>query len=108
LTEDELETLFSNLPARCIVLLEDIDVVGLLRDIGEDSSQLALHNTADNNGVDTTISARALKRVHEDEWKGISLSGLLNVLDGKQFHIYFHKHVYANIEQELHHTKATF
>jgi hypothetical protein len=56
--EDELEALFSNLPVRCIVLLEDIDVVGLLRDIWEDNSQSALlQNTADSNGVDKKILA---------------------------------------------------
>jgi mitochondrial chaperone BCS1 len=31
LTEEELEILFTSLPARCIVLLEDINIVGLIR-----------------------------------------------------------------------------
>ena len=31
LTEEELGTLFKDLPPRCIVLLEDIDVAGLAR-----------------------------------------------------------------------------
>lgn len=58
----ELERLFTALPPRCIVLLEDIDAVGASR-------------MADGNGDDDEDEDRAAKA-------RCTLSGLLNVLDG--------------------------
>lgn len=61
LSEDDLLHLFSNLPRRCAVLLEDIDAAGLERK-----------------------EAKTLKENTTDEKQGssISLSGLLNAIDG--------------------------
>jgi chaperone BCS1 len=36
LTEEELGMLFTNLPARCIVLFEDIETAGLIREPSDD------------------------------------------------------------------------
>lgn len=72
LTEEDLLALFTSLPRRCVVLLEDIDTAGLKR-------------TDDPN----SDLARELKRhQHGDtsENKGISLSGLLNAIDGVASH----------------------
>lgn len=58
LTEDALAQLFQNLPRRCLVLLEDID-----------SSEVTNRRTAD------TVKKRKGK-------SGLSLSALLNIIDG--------------------------
>ncbi|KLU82144.1 hypothetical protein MAPG_01221 [Magnaporthiopsis poae ATCC 64411] len=72
--DKELETLFTSLPPRCIVLLEDIDAVGIKR------KQLALKDDDDDNGLDDSDD-------DDDEIvlqrnSRTTLSGLLNVLDG--------------------------
>lgn len=84
--EENLASLFAELPRRCVVLLEDIDTAGLT-------------HTRDNNGnptteTDTTSSTAATDMVPgqltpgnpagaKQETNGrLSLSGLLNILDG--------------------------
>lgn len=57
-----LERLFLRLPLRCLVLLEDIDVVGVNRE--------------------TRIKRKGSKDPEESESAQVTLSGLLNVLDG--------------------------
>lgn len=86
LTEEELGMLFTNLPARCIVLLEDIDTAGLLR-----NDPAADEENAKNGGEEKDFNVKsltkALKKANdEDTKKGISLSGLLNVIDGVASH----------------------
>ncbi|KAK2019789.1 hypothetical protein LZ32DRAFT_151702 [Colletotrichum eremochloae] len=95
LTEEDLGTLFNSLPRRCVVLLEDIDTAGLSR-VGEeidapasdggkkDSEGDTGENTKKTNKDDWKVSdlARALKKESKDDQKGISLSGLLNAIDG--------------------------
>jgi chaperone BCS1 len=84
--------LFTNLPARCIVLLEDIDTAGLVRneasDIEEAKKQNAAGDSQDNN-FNVANLTRALKKANdlseEEKKKGISLSGLLNIIDGLSF-----------------------
>ncbi|KAM3447206.1 hypothetical protein MY3296_008942 [Beauveria thailandica] len=63
-TEEHLASLFAELPTNCVVLLEDIDTAGLsqTRDTTEDE---------DKDGSDKTPSQKQL-----------SLSALLNILDG--------------------------
>ncbi|KAE8150288.1 hypothetical protein BDV25DRAFT_113763 [Aspergillus avenaceus] len=67
--EDDLMSLFQELPRRCIVLLEDIDCAGITQKRANDSS------TTDGNKEDSPEES-------DDSKKGISLSGLLNVIDG--------------------------
>lgn len=71
LTEDSLAALFQNLPRRCIVLLEDIDTAGITQKRGEEKDAKA-------EAVDQTKGTSS----GNGENKGISLSGLLNVIDG--------------------------
>ncbi|KAI1176138.1 P-loop containing nucleoside triphosphate hydrolase protein [Nemania sp. FL0916] len=116
LTEEDLCSLFSSLPRRCVVLLEDIDTAGLRRpadellaaeqaakkdSAGSNNSNSA--NGANANGTTNTNSskddtagrttsndikelAKVLKKENEDQKKGISLSGLLNAIDGVASH----------------------
>jgi hypothetical protein len=88
LTEEELGMLFKNLPARCIVLLEDIDTAGLIRVSSETEEKLAekVGHERGNNDWNVVDLAKALKKANqlseEEKKKGISLSGLLNIIDG--------------------------
>ncbi|RTE67999.1 hypothetical protein BHE90_017624 [Fusarium euwallaceae] len=59
-----LKSLFADLPERCVVLLEDIDAAGA-----------ACSRDSDSKESDSGTDARPKR-------KGVTLSGLLNVLDG--------------------------
>ena len=59
--DQSLKTLFNSLPDKCVVLLEDIDAVGPVR-----SRKLVAGGPKESS----------------DEGQGVTLSGLLNVLDG--------------------------
>lgn len=89
LTEEDLGLLFSNLPRRCVVLLEDIDSAGLNR-----ANEQRSEKPADQAGGHAELGAeiaKAFKSVHQQNEKtklnqGISLSGLLNAIDGVASH----------------------
>jgi chaperone BCS1 len=88
LTEEELEILFTSLPARCIILLEDIDTAGLIREQSK-SEETAAPLAGDEKGgneLNVATFAKALQKAslvsEEEKKKTISLSGLLNVIDG--------------------------
>ncbi|KAK8058692.1 hypothetical protein PG994_009140 [Apiospora phragmitis] len=98
LTEEDLGALFSSLPRRCVVLLEDIDSAGLRRPADE-LKKAEAENKADGEGKDSKAKeassndwkvsdlAKALKKESgNDDKKGISLSGLLNAIDGVASH----------------------
>jgi mitochondrial chaperone BCS1 len=71
LTEEALAALFQNLPPRCIVLLEDIDSAGIThKRTGEEDAKADLTDKA-KGGSDRSKNI-----------KGISLSALLNIIDG--------------------------
>lgn len=100
LTEEDLSALFNTLPRRCVVLLEDIDTAGLSR--REDEPDTPNPDPKDNKtkggGRDGKSSsdpndwkvsdlARELRKQPEGVKKeGISLSGLLNAIDGVASH----------------------
>ncbi|KAM7219972.1 putative mitochondrial chaperone BCS1-B [Rhypophila decipiens] len=98
LTEEDLSALFNSLPRRCVVLLEDIDSAGLARapDASTDEDKVEETNEKDDRKrkkaetkEDWKVSdlARELKKQGgENEKKGISLSGLLNAIDGVASH----------------------
>jgi mitochondrial chaperone BCS1 len=92
LTEEDLGALFNVLPRRCVVLLEDIDTAGLRRPVEElVQAETRSSNRAEARGTsnDWKVSdlAKALKsEKNNDEKKGISLSGLLNAIDGVASH----------------------
>ena len=126
LTEGDLMQLFNGLPRRCIVLLEDVDAAGLIRDgksdAAEDESRSKHRNRKGKNTQekpeekksgeekasekpkeeDFTLKdlARELKSINSSKpsnersqassnrqpGTGISLSGLLNAIDGVATH----------------------
>ena len=91
LTEEELGMLFTNLPPRCIVLLEDIDTAGLMRNDPE-SDEAKKKAEVDTASAELNVAAltKALKKAHESDderKKVISLSGLLNIIDGASSNI---------------------
>ena len=95
LTEEDLGLLFNNLPRRCVVLLEDIDSAGLIRhDTNEPAENPAKEKREkkDENSQISVEIAKAFKSVQEKNDKsknnnqGISLSGLLNAIDGVASH----------------------
>ncbi|KAH0551085.1 hypothetical protein GP486_007567 [Trichoglossum hirsutum] len=72
LTEEDLLPLFSDLPHQCIVLLEDVDSAGLARN--------ATRKT-ENDFREFSYLGTDVTRV-----QGISMSGLLNAIDGVASH----------------------
>ncbi|KAI1813561.1 P-loop containing nucleoside triphosphate hydrolase protein [Poronia punctata] len=97
LTEEDLGGLFSSLPRRCIVLLEDIDTAGLRRpseDADEKTKKKSSSSEEDDEDKKGTATlsvkelAKALKREDKNkrQTEGISLSGLLNAIDGVASH----------------------
>lgn len=97
LTETDLVMLFNNLPKRCIVLLEDIDTAGLVRaDNDNDEAEPNQPNATKDEKLTAADIVKELKKpgrrgggrmggvtTMEGEFNtGISLSGLLNAIDG--------------------------
>ncbi|KAF2841282.1 P-loop containing nucleoside triphosphate hydrolase protein [Patellaria atrata CBS 101060] len=93
LTESDLNNLFSNLPRRCIVLLEDIDTAGLIRDEVSDEKPVPSKTKADETekeqisaAITKAITTVSRKSKADEAKQGISLSGLLNAIDGVASH----------------------
>ncbi|KAL4892576.1 BCS1 N terminal-domain-containing protein [Aspergillus ambiguus] len=97
LDEDDLMALFQDLPRRCIVLLEDVDCAGVThkRDPSGDEAKDSNgstdkveksgggSNNGANNGNNNNDSSDPNNNSNNNNTKqGISLSGLLNVIDG--------------------------
>ena len=90
LTEEHLGIMFANLPRRCVVLLEDIDSAGLSKRQEEETAEKPKpeDEAAARIGAEITRainSARKNGLTNKDN-QGISLSGLLNVIDGVASH----------------------
>lgn len=98
LTEEGLATLFAELPQRCIILLEDIDTAGITKSrtletqptlqapINDSITSLASGDDDDDEG---SASSSGAKRKSKDSipaalgpLSGVSLSALLNIIDG--------------------------
>ncbi|KAK4059281.1 hypothetical protein Trihar35433_11034 [Trichoderma harzianum] len=75
-TEEGLTSLFSNLPTRCLVLLEDIDTAGLTH-TREEPDAAPAPVAAPNPSAPTPSSGS-----NTGSGGRLSLSGLLNILDG--------------------------
>lgn len=95
LTEEDLGALFSSLPRRCVVLLEDIDSAGLRRPAGQENEDGKAKKDGQGSEGEKEMTqdwkvsdlAKALKKESgNDDKKGISLSGLLNAIDGVASH----------------------
>jgi chaperone BCS1 len=72
LDDSALQELISDLPERCIALMEDIDAAfhhGITRNLEADGDKKTAKSDGDNAGKETSASR-------------VSLSGLLNALDG--------------------------
>lgn len=74
-TEENLATLFAELPRRCVVLLEDIDTAGLTHTREENGSE-----SGEEKGSGS--SKQSGNKNSETPSFRLSLSGLLNILDG--------------------------
>lgn len=82
-TEENLASLFSELPRRCVVLLEDIDTAGLTHTREEDgmqSNQVA--NDSEANTPKQGLRGKEQANNNNNNSFRLSLSGLLNILDG--------------------------
>jgi mitochondrial chaperone BCS1 len=87
LTEEDVGVLFNSLPRRCVVLLEDIDTAGLTRADANAGKEAGKDGGAPINEWKVTDLAKALKdNKPNSENNGISLSGLLNAIDGVASH----------------------
>ncbi|KAL1980482.1 hypothetical protein VTN96DRAFT_4038 [Rasamsonia emersonii] len=77
LTEDSLAAMFQSLPRRCIVLLEDVDAAGMTNKRGD--------STSDAPPQGPGHAAAIGEETDKDDDKtaqGVSLSALLNIIDG--------------------------
>lgn len=74
LMEDDLSELFESLPRQCILILEDIDTAGLQR---RDDKAIGVQNDKDE-----VVDVSGRKGGAKEGNHGISLSGLLNAIDG--------------------------
>ncbi|KAA1474083.1 P-loop containing nucleoside triphosphate hydrolase protein [Dentipellis sp. KUC8613] len=91
INDSTLTTLMGRVPSRCIVLLEDLDAAftrSLSRDKEKDKKATAENKTSDTEDTATdTISTshsrrRRVNKEHLSDVNTLSLSGLLNALDG--------------------------
>ena len=85
LTEEDLGMMFTSLPRRCVVLLEDIDAAGLNKRQEDTKKEKAQKEEDTASKIGAEIS-RALKRSSDKDTQGITLSGLLNAIDGVASH----------------------
>ncbi|KAI0794439.1 P-loop containing nucleoside triphosphate hydrolase protein [Fomes fomentarius] len=85
LNDNNLKSLIGHLPKSCIVLIEDIDAAftrGMKRDILDLEGRLAAEHASAAGGGDHDAGAKE-KAAHEMlSNHGVTLSGLLNALDG--------------------------
>ena len=86
LTEEDLGMMFTNLPRRCVVLLEDIDAAGLnKRQETKEKERSEEEDAASKMGAEITKAFKAVRN-SDKEKQGITLSGLLNAIDGVASH----------------------
>ena len=81
LSETILVRLLGDVPSRCIVLIEDIDAAGLGKR-PDTSSNKELKNESTNKSANEETEATTEERPKSQPATSISLSGLLNAIDG--------------------------
>ncbi|KAG8214091.1 hypothetical protein J3R82DRAFT_10849 [Butyriboletus roseoflavus] len=89
ISDSTLTTLMGRVPARCIVLLEDLDAA-FTRSVTRDKSSNGTPDSGNSNGEEATVpeqpsTSSGRHRRHKDHISDVntlSLSGLLNALDG--------------------------
>ena len=83
LSESHLIYLVNDLPYRSLVLLEDIDAAGLSRTEDESKEKQNTNHSDDSDSDDGTVKTKKSKKKKDKARKSsISLSGLLNAIDG--------------------------
>ncbi len=86
LTEEDLGMMFTSLPRRCVILLEDIDAAGLnKRQEDEKAQEIKDEDPTAKIGAEITKAFRSVQKNEKDK-QGITLSGLLNAIDGVASH----------------------
>ncbi|KAI0839811.1 BCS1 N terminal-domain-containing protein [Hypoxylon sp. FL0890] len=81
--EENLASLFAELPRRCVVLLEDIDTAGLTHTREEDQPKPQDQSTDNSNSMVPGQLTTGNGNTNNNNNNGrLSLSGLLNILDG--------------------------
>ena len=91
LTEEDLGLMFTSLPRRCVVLLEDIDSAGLIKRQEQNTADVKPEeqDAAAKIGAEITKALSTAQKNNNKgnkENQGISLSGLLNAIDGVASH----------------------
>ena len=93
LTEEDLSMMFSSLPRRCVVLLEDIDSAGLSKrqEVDPGTAEKISTDTATSEaikiGTEITKALESVQKNSKDKDKqGITLSVVLNAIDGVASH----------------------
>lgn len=89
ISDSTLTTLMGRVPARCIVLLEDLDAA-FTRSVTRDKSSngtpdSSTNNLEENNSPEQPVPSSSRHRRHKEHISDVntlSLSGLLNALDG--------------------------
>jgi chaperone BCS1 len=91
INDSTLTTLMGRVPSRCIVLLEDLDaaftrLVSQAKDKEEDKDKKKSGSKSDNKDKSTTTSSsrsrRSRNKENPSDVNTLTLSGLLNALDG--------------------------
>lgn len=85
MNEENLSTLFAELPKQCVVLLEDIDTAGLTHTRDDDDSDEDDENAGPQSPLTKatkTLETMAKKNGSNEQSGKVSLSALLNVIDG--------------------------
>lgn len=80
--EENLSTLFAELPRRCVVLLEDIDTAGLTHTREDNKPADSSNDDKDDDMVPGQITKGTGPTNTNNNNGRLSLSGLLNILDG--------------------------
>jgi chaperone BCS1 len=89
ISDSTLTTLMGRVPARCIVLLEDLDAA-FTRSVTRDKSSNGTPDSSNNNSEENSSqeqpapssSRHRRHKEHISDVNTLSLSGLLNALDG--------------------------
>lgn len=87
LSDQDLQSLFASLPMSCVVLMEDIDTILVSRKKSdEEKAEEEKEKEKDKAAADATSAAPAPKKGRfngrNSKATGVTLSGLLNALDG--------------------------
>ena len=82
MTEARLANLFDMLPSQCVVLLEDTDRAGIRRTAPESAAPRSKRSSMSSSSSSSSTS----NSNHSDGPRGITLSGLLNAIDGVAGH----------------------